>query len=198
VATLTEVIAELSVLFTPLVFEAPKVNPEPISRPGVLNPSLYHFHYLEEGIGGDQGKPIGRETKIPIYVWDEGEPTERAVYDQVEPVITVDKDTIASNPAVPTIAEVARLYSSQKLRERVLGALLVAATAWFWTDGADTNYAAIMRMVSDIRRDSDPFIKLVMGHLCGRQDALAGTITDVTIQSEVNGLKDKLITALYE
>lgn len=194
-STLANLVAELRTRYTELEFVSPKVNPEEIVRPGVSNPKLYHFHYLEFGLSEKEAKPVARETKKAIYVYNLGEVDEAAYYDGDGPQNEVDRSTVALIPALPTLREVSSVFLSKKLQARVLGALLTAANAWFWTDSRDANFSKIMKLVSEIRRNSQLYICDVMGHLCVRSDVLGDTITDSTIQNEVNGLKDKWIVS---
>jgi len=188
-ATLANVLSDLRAAHLELDIS---VNPELIARPGIANPVLYHFHYLEYGLSENSGEPVARETKKAIYVWNEGEIDEQAFYDTTEDENQVAKKTIAVDKWDVTLSERAAVYNSRKFRGRVLGALLVAAQAWY----SEIDNATI-KLVGLIRKTPEPYVLYTVAHLAASNaNSFDNTLTDTEIQNLVNGLKDKWLAEL--
>jgi len=186
--TKAEILAELRAKFTEV---AP---PELLETVGTVN--RYLFLYLATGTDQD-GSPVAHKMNRVFYIRDEGQPQETAYHEDTAPDNRVDRNVVAANPAAPTALEIQRLYTSQRVRDRVMGLMVRAANDINKEAPADPNHAQRLKWALSVMSDVGANINIAMSFVSMNALILGGAWTDEDLRFIVNSNIDKWAVALY-
>jgi hypothetical protein len=109
----------------------------------------------------------------------------------------VDRNVVAANPAAPTALEIQRLYTSQRVRDRVMGLMVRAANDINKEAPADPNHAQRLKWALSVMSDVGANINIAMSFVSMNALILGGAWTDEDLRFIVNSNIDKWAVALY-
>lgn len=166
----------------------------------VGNVKKYLYHHLETGLSEKNGKPVAHKRFYVFYVWDEGGAGEDCWYEKDQPENDVQKNLIAVNPSNPTALEVYNVYSSQFMRQRVIGLMIKAAQDIYNESASTENHTQRLRWAIDVMSilsTSSENVGTMMSFIATDSGVLGGTATDSDIKNIINGNIDKWAVIVY-
>lgn len=165
-------------------------TPENPNGEGVVNGiTKYIVNVFEVGKSQTTKQPTGYRKNVTFYVYHEGLGDEAAYFELIEPVNASNTDT---SVASASYANMANIYNSKALQDRVTGALITYCVTVFMEDPGTTNHANRMLLVAMVNKDLRSVVMRFMTALAYNStvQTQGNDVTDSTILGIVSGSWD--------
>jgi hypothetical protein len=190
--TKAQILTALRALYKEVVPSAG--NPELVETVGDVK--KYLFHHLATGLDQDGG-PVAHKAFKVFYVWQEGEGSEAAYYEDNTANNSIDKNIIAVNSSTPTALEIYRLYSATTVRDRIKGLLVRAAYDIYNEDVGTTSHAQRLKWALAILGSLEVGVNTMMAFISMNALILSGSFVDEDLRFIVNANITKWAVAIY-
>ena len=142
------------------------------------------INVFEVGLSQQSKVPTGYRKNVDYYVYNLGQSaTEQAWYSQVEPVNTSNTDVTLSTSSYDNIAN---LYNSIVLQNRVLTAIITQSQSVFLESSATSNHVNRLKLVNL----SNTNLHLVV------MEFMSAIALDTTVQSQGTSVADSYVQSV--